>query len=257
MTPKSIQSSRPAARTAAAYEVNKSVWVAMACGVDPCGPIHAGHVRSTARPAVQVVRARQVFAKGRHVLEKHHRSYLQSHEMDLAYLHDELNWSNEVAEKLEKQVLLLLLHLIETISGAFVSIGRHNWQIRRGWHPRMPMRCQLCMHVCNLLATAGGDLLLGKTHSRVGLQPVTESACDELVHRGFDGDEDVSSPRSLTCPLGRRVHRGHRVPKRKRVSGLFNMCMIVDKLSRALVYCCSNHVGWKHTSSSSSASWPS
>jgi hypothetical protein len=33
----------------------------------------------------------------------------------LTYLHDELDRTNEEAKELEKQVLLLLLHLVETI----------------------------------------------------------------------------------------------------------------------------------------------
>ena len=37
-------------------------------------------------------------------------------DMDLcAYLHDELNWTNEVSEELENHVLLLLLHLVKAI----------------------------------------------------------------------------------------------------------------------------------------------
>lgn len=46
-----------------------------------------------------------------------------------AYLHDELDRTNEVTEKLEDQVLFFFLHLIETIllsSGSDLSLGETN-----------------------------------------------------------------------------------------------------------------------------------
>jgi hypothetical protein len=58
-------------------------------------------------------------------------------EMQITYLHDELNGTDEEAEELENQVLLLLLHLVKTI-----------------------------------LATASGDFGLSQTNARVGLEHV-------------------------------------------------------------------------------------
>ena len=43
-----------------------------------------------------------------------------AHRATLAHLHDELNWTDEITKELEDQVLLFLLHLIET---EFLSPG--------------------------------------------------------------------------------------------------------------------------------------
>src|SRR3569833_1407489 len=88
--------------------------------------------------------------------------------------HDELNGTNEVAEELEDQVLLLLLHLVQTVSaGSGVSDGQ--WlRADTGAVGASRAIAEAVRALCNggaVLAAAGLDFLLGQTCERECGQP--------------------------------------------------------------------------------------